>query len=81
VNNLSPNVLQQYSIRLTNRHLPCVAVGNGKVILPPELCTIAEGQVRAGELAGAVLPVGKDAAPSFSLHLSIPCCAAPLKAH
>lgn len=38
---------QQYNIKLTNRHLPCIAVGNGKVILPPELCTIAAGQRRS----------------------------------
>ena len=36
---------QQYNIQLTNRQLPCIAVGNGKVLLPPELCTIAPGQV------------------------------------
>ncbi|PSC71066.1 argonaute 1 isoform B [Micractinium conductrix] len=38
---------QQYNISLTNKSLPCIAVGNGKVILPPELCTIAAGQRRA----------------------------------
>lgn len=31
--------------RLTNRSMPCVAVGNGKVLLPPELCVIVPGQV------------------------------------
>ncbi|EFN55085.1 hypothetical protein CHLNCDRAFT_134979 [Chlorella variabilis] len=39
--------LLQYNIKLTNRQLPCIAVGNGKVILPPELCTIAPGQRRS----------------------------------
>ncbi|KAL4452075.1 hypothetical protein ABPG75_007737 [Micractinium tetrahymenae] len=38
---------EQYNIRLTNRSMPCVAVGNGKVILPPELCIIAPGQRRS----------------------------------
>ena len=35
----------QYNISLKNHELPCVAVGNGKVLLPPELCIIAPGQV------------------------------------
>ena len=47
---------QQYNIQLTNRQLPCIAVGNGKVLLPPELCTIAPGQVGgAGRLPPAPL--------------------------
>eukprot|EP00887_Chlorella_sp_A99_P007698 scaffold20.g7698.t1 len=37
----------QYGITLRNRDLPCIAVGNGKVILPPELCSIVPGQRRS----------------------------------
>lgn len=32
--------------RLKNRELPCVTVGNGKVVLPAEVCHIVAGQVR-----------------------------------
>lgn len=39
-----PTATSPPPFRLTNRSLPCIAVGNGKVILPPELCTIAPGQ-------------------------------------
>ncbi|PRW57108.1 argonaute 1 [Chlorella sorokiniana] len=38
---------QQYGIKLQNRTMPCIAVGNGKVLLPPELCKIAPGQRRS----------------------------------
>ncbi|RMZ53214.1 hypothetical protein APUTEX25_005203, partial [Auxenochlorella protothecoides] len=34
----------QYGVRLTNRDMPCVAVGNGTVLLPMELCRVAPRQ-------------------------------------
>ncbi|GAB4819183.1 hypothetical protein N2152v2_006229 [Parachlorella kessleri] len=37
---------EQYGISLRHRELPCVAVGNGKIILPPEVCIIVPGQRR-----------------------------------
>lgn len=37
---------QQYNITLRSPHLPCVAVGNGRIILPPEVCDVVKGQVR-----------------------------------
>lgn len=53
----SPNKnlsLAPWRCRLTNRSMPCVAVGNGKVILPPELCVIAPGQVGRPHMMGRV---------------------------
>lgn len=42
---------KQYKFRLSDRTLPCVRVGNGRVLLPPEACLVVPKQ-RFGKLSG-----------------------------
>jgi eukaryotic translation initiation factor 2C len=42
---------KQYNVRLNDRRLPCVKIGNGKVLLPPEVCTVLPKQ-RLDKLTG-----------------------------
>lgn len=41
----------QYKVSIRDRNLPCVRVGNGKVLLPPEICEVLPKQ-RYGKLNG-----------------------------
>ncbi|KAL4551142.1 hypothetical protein Ndes2526B_g05451 [Nannochloris sp. 'desiccata'] len=42
---------RQYNVRLNDRKLPNVKIGNGKTVLPPEICTVLPKQ-RLGKLTG-----------------------------